>query len=252
MGNTIQYLKDPALVRRIQEAFGVRQVSVEVQDASSKPSERVQDSSSSAEDSADENNYTKTQDKAKVTADSSKALSDGSIRGVESLSWLSSKTRVRRCVCTPPPLHQTPPSTSSSTQAPPTSTSSSTTATDHPEVLVVETIPIFDIYFRLATELGYEPFYITSVPFVYWNIDTVIARHIVLVWCLSMYVGQSAKQIFKLKRPASPPSIRLEDNPSLDTEYGFPSTHATVGTSFPLCILYGIMGRYEVRLTSIA
>ena len=113
--------------------------------------------------------------------------------------------------------------------------------------MVVETIPFLDIYFRLATELGYEPFYITFLTYVYWNVDTVIGRWVIITWCLSMYIGQGAKQIFKLKRPASPPAIRLEHNPSLETEYGFPSTHATVGTNIPFCILYVVMGRYEVN-----
>ena len=63
-----------------------------------------------------------------------------------------------------------------------------------------------------------------------------------IVWVVSMYIGQGAKQIFKIIRPASPPAICLEDNPSLETEYGFPSAHATVATAITF-LLWKICGK---------
>ena len=115
---------------------------------------------------------------------------------------------------------------------------------------VVETWPLVDIYFRLATETGYEPFYITWVPFLLWNFDTLPLRHAVLLWGMSMYIGQAAKNVFKIPRPACPPAVRIEQNATMEREYGFPSTHATVCTTMPFYLVYSLTWRYEVRGSS--
>ena len=111
---------------------------------------------------------------------------------------------------------------------------------------VVETWPLVDIYFKLATELGYEPFYITGIPFLLWNFDTVLVRHAVLLWGMSMYFGQAAKSVFKIPRPACPPAVRIEQNANMEREYGFPSTHAMVCTTMPFYLVYLSSWRYEV------
>ena len=112
--------------------------------------------------------------------------------------------------------------------------------------IVVETYPLLDIYFRLASELGYEPFYITILPIFYWNIDTLMFRHFVMLWVLSMYIGQALKSLIKLPRPPAPPAIRLEENLKLEYEYGFPSTHAVVSTTIPFYLAYMVYRRYQV------
>ena len=38
----------------------------------------------------------------------------------------------------------------------------------------VRTNPLLHVYFSLASELGYEPFYITFIPFVFWSYDPYI------------------------------------------------------------------------------
>ena len=111
---------------------------------------------------------------------------------------------------------------------------------------VVETWPLVDIYFKLATELGYEPFYITVMPFLLWNFDTVIVRHAILLWGMSMYIGQAAKNVFKMSRPSCPPAVRIEQNLNMEREYGFPSTHAIVCTVMPFYLVYLSFWRYEV------
>ena len=116
---------------------------------------------------------------------------------------------------------------------------------DYPDI-IVETYPLVDAYFKLATELGYEPFYIIFLGTLHWNIDTTVFRHAVLLWALSMYIGQALKNVFKWPRPSAPPAIRLEMKLKLEYEYGFPSTHATVSTTIPLYLLYIIYWRYEV------
>ena len=113
--------------------------------------------------------------------------------------------------------------------------------------LTVQTMAIIDLFFRFATELGYEPFYITVIPFFIWNIDSYVGRQGVLLWSISMYTGQALKPLIRWPRPASPPVLRLEQNPILELEYGFPSTHSIVSTILPFYTLYLTQGRYEVR-----
>lgn len=113
--------------------------------------------------------------------------------------------------------------------------------------LTVQTMAVVDLFFRFATELGYEPFYITVFPFFIWNIDSFVGRQAVLLWSVSMYTGQALKPLVRWPRPASPPVIRLEHNPILEQEYGFPSTHSIVSTIIPFYTLYLTQGRYEVR-----
>ena len=205
MGNTVRRitdsLRDPHLVRKIQEQFGVRQIFP--------GADEVQD-----------------------TPKSGQKRENGVLAAVNgsSLTWLASKKRKRLKHSTSPTGAASPPSSPESEKA---------------HDIVVETLPVLDIFFRLATELGYEPFYITFIPFLIWNVDTTIARHIVIIWICSMYLGQASKALFQWRRPSSPPALRLENNPSLETEYGFPSTHAIVSTTVPFYIVYGSFFRYE-------
>lgn len=113
--------------------------------------------------------------------------------------------------------------------------------------IIVETYPLIDVYFKLASELGYEPFYITILPIFYWNIDTCMFRHLVLLWTFSMYAGQALKSVIRFPRPSAPPAVRLEENMKLEYEYGFPSTHAVVSTTLPFYLLYMVYWRYDVR-----
>ena len=115
-----------------------------------------------------------------------------------------------------------------------------------PPELVVKTFFLLDLFFRFASELGYEPFYITVMPFFMWNVDAYVGRLVIMLWCFSMYAGQAIKPLIRWPRPPSPPVIRLEQNPILEMEYGFPSTHATVCTTLPFYTLYLAYYRYEV------
>lgn len=243
MGNIIQYLKDPALVRRVQEAFSVNQITIEVKESDSKVG--VCSSSCSSDESAEESQTegwsSGRENKEEKDVEIQRNSSSSSLQG--SLKWLSSKTRLRRQIHTPPPHSSSCLSYDSDNAA----STLEDKRDDVLEVLVVETNSFINIYFRLATEAGYEPFFIIFFSMLYWNVDIYLARRVVMMWSLSMYVGQACKNIFKIKRPDSPPAIRLEDNPSLETEYGFPSTHATVNTSIPFSLLYYCVGRYEVR-----
>lgn len=221
MGNTVRsvynYLKDPYLVRTIQEQLGVKQIiplhaQVDAETAANGgvPAAALSEAGHDSDSSASANGH-----------------------GVN-LSWLTTKVKRRKRLKHP----------GSSTVSPPSSpkTEEAIKFSD----IIVETVPLLDIFFRLATELGYEPFYITFLPFFIWNVDTFMTRHVIIMWIGSMYVGQASKALFRYKRPSSPPAIRLENNPSLETEYGFPSTHAIVSTTIPFYLAYRAYLRYKV------
>ena len=265
MGNSsvkgaVDYLKDPYLVRRIQERLGVKEIIVEPSYSpreDSSPDEAPEaaphpqlscTAKSSAKDNGEADSISgpadafapRNEDAANKahSQNLSSTLSNGGGFMNGGMEWLAQKAKKRRKI---PSLTPTPDPTPVSS---PHSSPRSKTAPPLPTI-TIESIPFLDICFRLATELGYEPFYITFFPFFCWNIDTAIMRHAVILWCLSMYVGQACKALFKLKRPASPPALRLENNPMLETEYGFPSTHAIVSTVVPFH-LFVIANRFEV------
>lgn len=97
--------------------------------------------------------------------------------------------------------------------------------------------------FLFGTYLGDDIGYAIFLPFWFWNIDAKIARKIVLVWTLIMYLGQVGKDIIRWPRPPCPPVIRLQKKWSL--EYGMPSTHAMVGVALPSSVLYYTSHRYK-------
>ncbi|XP_072263969.1 sphingosine-1-phosphate phosphatase 2 [Pyxicephalus adspersus] len=100
--------------------------------------------------------------------------------------------------------------------------------------------------FRFAAALGQEVFYITFLPFTFWNIDSFIARRLVVVWCIVMYIGQASKDLLKWPRPFSPPVVKLETR--VEAEYGMPSTHAIAATAISFTFLLASMGRYQFPL----
>lgn len=102
----------------------------------------------------------------------------------------------------------------------------------------------FHALFLFGSALGYEVFYITFFPFVFWNIDEYLARSTVFMWALIMYVGQTAKDVIQWPRPPCPPVIQVEKR--FECEYGMPSTHAMVGTLVPVCLVYFTYDRYQV------
>ena len=51
---------------------------------------------------------------------------------------------------------------------------------------------------QLGWLLGDEAFYITVLPFIAWNIDRFLARRVVTIWVVVMYLGQSLKDHMKV------------------------------------------------------
>ena len=209
LNRAVTFLRDPKLVRKVQEAFWVKQI---------------------AEDEGKEEQQSNTFEH-KLTRKSLRrheeapnaAVSNGVLRLA---TQAIGRRRKRRPVS-------------------PSSSESGSPQREIPEA-TIETCSLLDLYFKLATTMGYEPFYITFLPCLCWNVDLLVARHLMVLWALSMYVGQASKCLIKWKRPSAPPAIRLEDNPVLEQEYGFPSTHAIVCTTVPFYLLYLLPNRYEV------
>lgn len=44
--------------------------------------------------------------------------------------------------------------------------------------------------FVVGTALGDEIFYVTFIPFWFWNIDGAVGRRVILVWTIVMYIGK--------------------------------------------------------------
>uniref|UniRef100_A0A8C5WAN9 Sphingosine-1-phosphate phosphatase 2 n=1 Tax=Leptobrachium leishanense TaxID=445787 RepID=A0A8C5WAN9_9ANUR len=97
--------------------------------------------------------------------------------------------------------------------------------------------------FLFAAALGQEVFYITFLPFTLWNFDSFVARRLIVVWVIVMYIGQASKDLLKWPRPTSPPVVKLETR--VDAEYGMPSTHAIAATAISFTFLLATMGRYQ-------
>ncbi|KGL78117.1 Sphingosine-1-phosphate phosphatase 2, partial [Tinamus guttatus] len=97
--------------------------------------------------------------------------------------------------------------------------------------------------FRFSAALGEEVFYITFLPFTYWNIDHSVSRRMIVIWSVVMYIGQVAKDLLKWPRPLSPPVVKLETR--ADAEYGMPSTHAMAATAISFSFLSATTNQYK-------
>ncbi|KAM6906717.1 sphingosine-1-phosphate phosphatase 1-like [Lycodopsis pacificus] len=97
--------------------------------------------------------------------------------------------------------------------------------------------------FTFGTELGNEMFFIVFFPFLFWNIDTLVSRRLIVVWAWNLFVGQSTKDMVRWSRPASPPVVKVEV--FYNSEYSMPSTHAMTGTAMPFCLFMLTYGRWQ-------
>lgn len=97
--------------------------------------------------------------------------------------------------------------------------------------------------FTFGTELGNEMFFIIFFPFLFWNVDALVSRRLIVVWAWNLFVGQSTKDMVRWSRPASPPVVKVEV--FYNSEYSMPSTHAMTGTAIPFCLFMLTYGRWE-------
>ncbi|KAI3364320.1 hypothetical protein L3Q82_011120 [Scortum barcoo] len=97
--------------------------------------------------------------------------------------------------------------------------------------------------FTFGTELGNEMFFIVFFPFLFWNIDALVSRRLIVVWAWNLFVGQTTKDMVRWSRPASPPVVKVEV--FYNSEYSMPSTHAMTGTAIPFCVFMLTYGRWQ-------
>ncbi|XP_069552731.1 sphingosine-1-phosphate phosphatase 1-like [Brachyistius frenatus] len=97
--------------------------------------------------------------------------------------------------------------------------------------------------FTFGTELGNEMFFIIFFPFLFWNIDALVSRRLIVVWAWNLFVGQSTKDMVRWSRPASPPVVKVEV--FYNSEYSMPSTHAMTGTAIPFCLFMLTYERWQ-------
>lgn len=102
----------------------------------------------------------------------------------------------------------------------------------------------FFYLFTFGTELGNEMFFIIFFPFLFWNIDALVSRRLIIVWAWNLFLGQSTKDMVGWSRPASPPVVKVEV--FYNSEYSMPSTHAMTGTAIPFCLFMLTYGRWQV------
>lgn len=100
------------------------------------------------------------------------------------------------------------------------------------------------LLFQLAAIMGNEVFYFGFYPFLWWNVDSVVARQTFLVWGIVMYLGEATKDVLQYPRPTSPPVVHLETQHL--KEFALPSTHAMSATAIPITLFYIMNGRYSV------
>ncbi|XP_053164658.1 sphingosine-1-phosphate phosphatase 2 isoform X3 [Hemicordylus capensis] len=100
--------------------------------------------------------------------------------------------------------------------------------------------------FRISSAMGQEVFYITFLPFSYWIINPYVARRLIIMWSLVMYIGQVSKDLLKWPRPYSPPVVKLEKR--TNAEYGMPSTHAMAATTISFTFVITTVSQYKYSL----
>lgn len=104
------------------------------------------------------------------------------------------------------------------------------------QIIITRKNPFLHLLFTFGAALGNELFYILFLPFLFWSVDAYLARRVILLWVFMYYVGQAVKDIFRLPRPPSPPTAKLEIH--YDTEYGLPSTHVMSAITLPFYVLF--------------
>ncbi|XP_061492769.1 sphingosine-1-phosphate phosphatase 2 isoform X2 [Rhineura floridana] len=100
--------------------------------------------------------------------------------------------------------------------------------------------------FRISAAMGQEVFYITFLPFSYWSINQYVARRLIIMWSMVMYIGQVSKDLLKWPRPCSPPVVKLEKR--TNAEYGMPSTHAMAATVISFTFVAATVNKYKYPL----
>lgn len=120
--------------------------------------------------------------------------------------------------------------------------------------------PWLDFYFSFCSFFAEEEFYLLALPTLFWNIDYRLARHMTVVVCIGLLVGNLMKDVFRLPRPSNvEPKVWVPHSASqIDStgcrDFGFPSTHTMNAVSNSLfwvmySLQYGIGGKQVGSMT---
>jgi membrane-associated phospholipid phosphatase len=93
------------------------------------------------------------------------------------------------------------------------------------------------LYFSMATELGYTPFFLAFLPLGYWLWDKSLFTRMAVLIVVTALINAFLKDLFQDPRPD--PAFAL-DAERTGTSYGLPSGHAQVATAMWLWLAYEI------------
>ncbi len=85
--------------------------------------------------------------------------------------------------------------------------------------------PLLDAYFRFATFLGEEQFYLALLAIIYWTVNKQFGRRLTYVLIGSAYLNTFVKDLLRLPRP--PEALHLVEQGG----YGLPSGHTMNGSA---------------------
>lgn len=104
--------------------------------------------------------------------------------------------------------------------------------------------PLLDFYFAWTANLASHTFYVLMLPLPLWFGSSTLARDLVFVLGMGIYVTGFCKDFLCLPRPRSPPLHRITMLSYTTQEYGWPSSHSANATAVTLVLLAKI---HELR-----
>lgn len=101
--------------------------------------------------------------------------------------------------------------------------------------------PWLDYYFAWTANLASHTFYVLMLPLSNWFGSASLARDLVYVLGLGIYITGNLKDFLCLPRPRSPPLHRITMSSYTAQEYGFPSSHSANATAVSLLLVDKIL-----------
>lgn len=110
--------------------------------------------------------------------------------------------------------------------------------------------PILDNYFVYTSSLGTHTFFMITLPAFAFFGRVDVARGLLMVLALGVYVASFVKDLVCAPRPFAPPVARLTMG-NHHLEYGFPSTHSTNSVSIALFFFQLLHRLYKTPVSSV-
>lgn len=97
--------------------------------------------------------------------------------------------------------------------------------------------PLLDMYFAWTANLASHTFYVLVLPSSLWFGASRLARDLIFVLGMGIYVSGFCKDFLCLPRPRSPPLHRITMLTYTTQEYGWPSSHSANATAVTLVLV---------------